>query len=290
MNIIMSNNAVNVQNLEKKYKHFTLGPLSLEIPRGVVMGLVGANGAGKSTLIKLLLGAAAPTAGQITVLDGKPGDQAGHQRIGVVFDDLTVPNTLSSSQLGKIMAGMYAAWDEDAYQKLLVQLELTNPRQSIKDYSRGMRMKLSIALAMSHKAELLLLDEPTGGLDPLVRSQILDLLRAFMQDESHSILISSHITSDLERIADYIAYIDRGRLLLVEEKDQLMEQYGLVKLRKEQLEKVDSKLLLGLREESYGYSALTADCGKLKRICPDGVIDRVGLDDIMEYIVREARK
>ena len=288
--MIQTENAMTLQNIEKHYKDFALGPLSLELPQGVVMGLVGANGAGKSTLIKLLLGIVRPTAGQVQVLGGSPEDIAVRQQIGVVFDELPVDPIHTAARLGRVFGGIYTQWDEPLYQQLLRKLELYSPTQPIKDYSRGMRMKLSIALAMSHHARLLLLDEPTGGLDPIVRGEILDLLREFMQDETHSILISSHITSDLEKIADLVAYLDRGRLLLLEEKDTLLEQYGLCKLRREELENLDPSLLLGLREEAFGYSALTADPAAVRRSCPGVTIDRAGLDTIMEYLVKEARK
>lgn len=286
----MEENAIVLQNIEKSYKDFTLGPLSLTLPQGMVLGLVGANGAGKSTLIKTMLGITHPTAGHVEVLGGLPTNPAIRQQIGVVFDDLPVDPVYTATQLGKIYGGIYSQWDEELYGKLLRQLELYSPQQQIKDYSRGMRMKLSIALAMSHHARLLLLDEPTGGLDPIVRSEILDLLRDFMQEEDHSILVSSHITSDLERIADLVAYVDRGLLLLVEEKDTLLEQYGHCKLRREELAIAEGLPLIGLHEEAFGYSALTTDPVSVRRACPQAVIDRAGLDTIMEYIVREARK
>lgn len=282
-------NILEVKQIKKCYKDFTLGEFSLELPRGVVMGLVGANGAGKTTLIKLLLGITAPTSGEIKLLGGKPSDSALHEKIGVVFDELAVPDILNVRQIGNIMAGMYKSWDADCYSKLITRMELPIDKP-VKEFSRGMKMKAAIIAAMSHNSELLLLDEPTGGLDPIVRQDILDLFREFMQDERHSILISSHITSDLERITDYIAYIDKGRLLLMEEKDILLEQYGIVKGKKEQLDAVDKGSLIGLNEETFGFEALVKDCAAFAEAHPQLVYDKANLEDIMTFIVREARK
>lgn len=282
-------NILEVRQLKKCYKDFTLGELSLELPRGVVMGLVGANGAGKTTLLKLLLGITVPTSGEINILGGSPAHSALHEKIGVVFDELAVPDTLNVKQIGNVMAGMYKSWDAEYYSALAARMELPLT-QPVKEFSRGMKMKVAIVTAMSHHAQLLLLDEPTGGLDPMVRQEILDLFREFMQDESHSILISSHITSDLERITDYIAYIDKGALLLVEEKDRLLEEYAIVKGKKEQLDGIDRCCLIGLREETFGFEALVKDCGAIASRYPQLIYDKAHLDDIMTFIVREARR
>lgn len=282
-------NILELKKIKKCYKDFTLGELSLKLPRGVVMGLVGANGAGKTTLIKLLLGITTPTSGEIKILGGSPADSALHEKIGVVFDELPIPDSLTVVQIGNIMAGIYKSWDAQYYSALATRMELPM-KQPVKEFSRGMKMKVGIITAMSHHAELLLLDEPTGGLDPMIRQEILDLFREFMQDESHSILISSHITSDLERITDYIAYIDKGSLLLVEEKDILLEQYAVVKGKKEQLDSIDRCYLIGLREETFGFEALAKDCGELAARYPQLIYDKAHLDDIMTFVVREARR
>lgn len=280
---------LEIKQLKKSYKEFTLGELTLELPRGVVMGLVGANGAGKTTLLKLLLGITAPTSGEIKILGGSPTDSTLHEQIGVVFDELPVPDILTVQQIGNVMGGMYKSWDAPYYTELATRMELPMNRP-VKEFSRGMKMKVGILVAMSHHAQLLLLDEPTGGLDPIVRQEILDLFREFMQDERNSILISSHITSDLERITDYIAYLDRGTLLLVEEKDRLLEEYAIVKGKKEQLDRVDRRCLIGLKEEAFGFEALVKDAAAFEATHPELVCDKAHLDDIMTFIVGEARR
>ncbi|MEG2087186.1 MAG: ABC transporter ATP-binding protein [Angelakisella sp.] len=285
----MDENILEVTGLCKDYGEFKLSNLTLALPRGMVLGLVGANGAGKTTLIKLLLGVIKPTSGTISILGGSPQQSELRDKIGVVFDELSMQEALTPVQCGKIMGGIYKEWDSARYTQLLTQLELPQ-KQAIKAFSRGMRMKLSLALAMSHHAELLLLDEPTGGLDPIVRTEILDLFREFMQDERHSILLSSHITSDLERIADYIAYLDRGRLLLVEDKDLLLAEYGIVKGKKSELDGLDATALLGLHTEALGFEGLTRHREEMQRRYPELVVDHAALDEIMTFIVREARK
>ncbi|MEG0854767.1 MAG: ABC transporter ATP-binding protein [Angelakisella sp.] len=282
-------NILEIRNLKKEYNGFTLGEISLSLPRGTVMGLVGANGAGKTTLMKLILGMISPDSGSIEILGDSPADSSLHEKIGVVFDELFVSDVLTVEQLGRIMQGMYRNWDMAQYHSLAKQMELPLDKP-VKEFSRGMKMKAAIAIAMSHKAELLLLDEPTGGLDPIVRQEILDLFRDFMQDENHSILISSHITSDLERITDYIAYIDKGSLLLTEEKDILMEQYSIIRGKKEMLSEMDTRSFIGLQEEAFGFEALVKDSQTIMAKYSGLVADKVHLDDIMTFIVREARR
>lgn len=285
----MAENILEIHGLKKNYKSFTLGELSLELPRGVVLGLVGANGAGKTTLMKLILGLTRPDGGTIRLLGGTPANDRLRETIGVVYDELPVHGMLTSVKVGRVMAGIYRGWDAEGYRNLCQKLELPDGKE-IKDFSRGMKMKLSIAIALSHRAELLLLDEPTGGLDPIVRNEILDLFRDFMQDERHSILISSHITSDLSRMADYIAFLDRGQLLLTEDKDTLIEQYGLVRGKKNQWDEMKAGGFLGLREESYGYEALCRNREQTEADHPELVVGRADLDEIMGFVVGEARK
>lgn len=282
-------NILELTGISKDYGTFCLGPVDLQLPRGVVMGLVGANGAGKTTLMKLILGLIKPTGGTVRILGGTPEDNILRERIGVVFDELSLPGSLTSLQAGNIMAGIYKNWDATGYTALVKKLELPE-KKSITEFSRGMKMKLGIAVALSHKAELLLLDEPTGGLDPIVRGEILDLFREFMQNENNSILISSHITSDLVKLADYITYIDKGKLLLTEDKDVFIEQYGVVKGHREELSGLDTSEWLGLREEPFGFAALVKDRDKVAAAHPQLVVDRADLDDIMLYLVGEARK
>lgn len=287
--MVMDNMSFSVKGLCKSYKDFAIKDLTLELPRGVVMGLVGANGAGKTTLIRLLLGLVHPDSGKISLMGGAAGDSRLKEKIGVVFDELPLQGILTPLQAGKVMSGIYSNWDAECYAQLLRRMDIPENKDN-KSFSRGMRMKLALALALSHNSELLLLDEPTGGLDPIMRTEILALFREFMQDESHSILISSHITSDLENLADYVAYIDRGRLLMVEDKDKLLEQYAVVKGRNEQLKLLGGEKLMGLQSGTNGFEALIKDRSAFAAKHPELLVDRAGLDTIMNFIVREARK
>lgn len=211
-------NAV-LRSVEKRYPGFTLGPVDLTVPAGSIVGLVGENGAGKTTLLKLLTGINPADAGEITLLGGAPGDLASRADLGVVFEDAYFYESMTAKQIGKSLAGIFGGrWDGEAYRGLLARFGL-DAAKTVKTYSRGMRMKLSLATALAHHPHLLVLDEATAGLDPVVRGEMLDLFLDFIQDESRSILISSHITSDLEQVADSIAYLHRGRLLFQEDKD-----------------------------------------------------------------------
>ena len=249
-------NAIEIRGLEKHYPGFDL-QLDLSLPRGCILGLVGENGAGKTTTIKALLGAIRPDAGSLSVL-GQPVKEENavlRERLGVVLDDPGYPECVTARQLGGIMAGVFRSWDKDSFTALLKQLAIPEDK-AFKDLSRGMKMKLSIAVALSHGAELLILDEPTSGLDPVVRDEVVELFSQFTRDETHAILISSHIVSDLEKLCDYIAFLHQGRLLLCEEKDRLLEEYGLVHLSRADFAALDSAAVIGSRRSPYGVSAV----------------------------------
>ncbi len=249
-------NAIEIRGLEKHYPGFDL-QLDLSLPRGCILGLVGENGAGKTTTIKALLGAIRPDAGSLSVL-GQPVKEENavlRERLGVVLDDPGYPECVTARQLGGIMAGVFRNWDKDSFTALLKQLAIPEDK-AFKDLSRGMKMKLSIAVALSHGAELLILDEPTSGLDPVVRDEVVELFSEFTRDEKHAILISSHIVSDLEKLCDYIAFLHQGRLLLCEEKDRLLEEYGLVHLSRADFAALDSAAVIGSRRSPYGVSAV----------------------------------
>ena len=249
-------NAIEIRGLEKHYPGFDL-QLDLSLPQGCILGLVGENGAGKTTTIKALLGAIRPDAGSLSVL-GQPVKEENavlRERLGVVLDDPGYPECVTARQLGGIMAGVFRSWDKDSFTALLKQLAIPEDK-AFKDLSRGMKMKLSIAVALSHGAELLILDEPTSGLDPVVRDEVVELFSQFTRDETHAILISSHIVSDLEKLCDYIAFLHQGRLLLCEEKDRLLEEYGLVHLSRADFAALDSAAVIGSRRSPYGVSAV----------------------------------
>ena len=278
----MSNYAIEIKNLVKKFDSFTLGPIDLSIPKGTIVGYIGQNGAGKSTTIKLLLGLLKKDSGEIKILGyDNPNSIELKDKIGVVFDELLVPEELTLVDLEKFCSRIYSKWDREFFYQLKRKFNLSE-KQAIKSYSRGMRMKLSMAVALSHNAEILILDEATSGLDPIVREEILDLLLDFMQEENHTILISSHILSDLEKVADYIAFINDGKVLFVETKDELKENYGICTLSNEEVENLDEKAIIGRRIHSFGQELLVK-----RNLIPDGItLQKPSIEDIMIYFVK----
>ncbi|MCM0626243.1 ABC transporter ATP-binding protein [Lysinibacillus sp. OL1_EC] len=276
-------NAIEIHDLHKGFEGFFLKDISFSVPQGTVMGFVGENGAGKSTTIKCMLNLLKKEYGEI-LLFGK--DHVEHELsikndIGVVFDDLHVPETLNATQLDKIMRKVFQTWDSDYYFERLAQFKVPK-RKKIKELSRGMRMKLSIALALAHHPKLLILDEPTSGLDPIIRDEILDLFLAFMQDETHSILFSSHITSDLEKIADYITLIHNGEILLSESKDALLYEYGIFKGNNEEVNDLPEHAILRTRPGAFGIEALV-----LKNEVNEAFrLERPSIEDIMLFFVK----
>lgn len=285
-----NNYILYVENLSKHYPGFSLD-VTFALPKGSIMGLVGANGAGKSTTLRLLLGLAQPDGGRRVVLGQEDLNRspAVREEVGVVFDECSFPEILTPAQLGKVLARLHPRWDDGEYRRLLERLEL--PRgKAVKEFSRGMKMKLSIAAALSHRPRLLLLDEPTSGLDPIVRGQVLDLFQDFIQDEERGILLSSHITSDLERIADYITFMSRGRVLLTEEKDTLVEVYGVIRGPAARMGEVTPGDALGLTATGHGFEGLVRDREAMARKYPDFILDRADLDEIILFLTREEAK
>ena len=278
-------NAIDIRGITKQYRDFTLGPLDLALPMGCVLGLVGENGAGKSTTIRLIMNAVSRDGGEVTVmgLDNlAPEFREMKEDIGVVLDETCVPEFITARQLGKILAGAYRNWDEAAYNSWLNRFQLP-PNKKYKEYSRGMTMKLGIAAALSHGAKLLLLDEATSGLDPMVREELLEVFADFAAQDDHAVLISSHIVSDLEKICDYIAFIHRGKLMLCEEKDMLLERYGLLKCSPQELAAIDPAIIHGKRIGEYGAEALV-DRDRAPR---DLLVERPTLEDIILYLAKE---
>lgn len=283
-------NVIEIQGLCKKYDGFLLDHLNLTIEQGTITGLVGANGAGKSTTIKLLLNLIRRDAGSIHIFgqDLLTDDRSIKQQIGVVFDEPCFHTILSPKQISRYMRSLYADWDDALFTEYLRQFSLPD-NKVVKEYSRGMKMKLSIAAAMAHHPHLLILDEPTSGLDPLVRDEILDLFLDFLQDEKNSILMSSHITSDLEKVADTIALIDKGRLIFHEEKDTLREQFTLIKGTEEQLNKMPKDELIGVRKNHFGFEALTKSRDLIRRF-PGCSGERPSIEEIMLFYTRGVRQ
>ena len=281
-------NAIEIRGLTKHYKGFSLENLNLDLPAGCVLGLVGENGAGKSTTIRLIMDALERDGGTVSVLgmdNRSPEFLRRKEDVGVVLDETFVPEILTARQLGRIMAGTFRSWDQAVYEKWLTRLELPEGKK-FKEYSRGMTMKLGIAAALSHNAKLLLLDEATGGLDPMVREELLEVFADFAAEEGHAVLLSSHIVSDLERICDYIAFLHKGKLALCEEKDVLLDKYGILKCSREQLANIPEEAVHGKRVGTYGVEALVE-----REFMPrDAVVDRANLEDIILYMVKGERK
>lgn len=278
-------NALSLKHVYKRYGDFQIRDLCLELPQGCVMGLVGENGAGKSTTIRMILDMTKPDSGEIAVLGQEHGKQF-HQvkeEIGVVLDEPGFPDCLSAEQIGHIMAGVFQHWDKEIFKKYNKAFALPS-HKTIKEYSRGMKMKLAIAVALSHRAKLLLLDEATSGLDPVVRDEILDIFFEFTRQADCSILMSSHIVSDLEKLCDYIAFLHKGELLVCEEKDALLERYGLIRCSREQLAALDARTIRGKKETPYGIEALVE-----RKMVPAGIkVSSVGIEELFIYLTKEA--
>ena len=251
-------NAIELHGVTKQYDGFLLDNVSFALPRGAILGLVGENGAGKSTTIKLIMDAIRRDAGEIRVL-GEDNQssvfRAVKEDIGVVLDEAYFPEVLNATQVGAVMKQTYQRWDDAVYINHLKLLDIPL-KKAFRDFSRGMKMKLAIAVALSHNPKLLILDEATSGLDPMVRDEILTLFNDFTRDEEHSILLSSHIVSDLEKVCDYIAFLHKGKLVLCEEKDRLLEQYAIVKMPQSTLDQLPADTVVSSKSGPYGVEAL----------------------------------
>ena len=261
------------------------------MPSGTICGLVGENGAGKSTTIRLLMGALRPDSGTCTVLgadSAAPEFLSLKEDIGVVLDEASFHDPLKAPQVGRILSGAYRNWDQRCFDGYLDKFGLPRDKK-IKDFSKGMRMKLSIATALSHPPRLLLLDEPTSGLDPVVRNELLDEFLDFIQDEGRAILLSSHITSDLEKAADYVTYLHRGRVAVQGAKDELLASYGKLSCARADLERVDGRFLVGSRTGEFGCQALVKDRPAFQRAYPDLALDAPSLEDLMIFTTRGDR-
>lgn len=281
------NNAIELNKVEKRLKNFHLGPLDFSVPKGSIVGYIGENGAGKSTTIKLLLGILKPDSGQIKVLENRTDLINEYQKkdIGYVFDDLFLPGTMTIKNVRTFHKLLYGdAWQDNTFDKFIELFHLPYKKR-IKDFSRGMKMQLGLAVALSHGAKLLLLDEATSGLDPIVRDDILDILLEYIQNEENTVLISSHILSDLEKIADYIAFIHKGELLFMENKDSLLEEYGIASLNEDQLSSLNPQAIVGYRKHRFGIETLVK-----RNLVPASMsLDNVTIEEIMVFMIKEAK-
>ena len=281
-------NAIELSHINKSFGDFAIRDLNLTVPSGTICGLVGENGAGKSTTVRLLMGALRPDSGTASVLGtdvSSPEFREVKEDVGVVLDEAYFPESLNAVQVGKIMAATYRRWDQTLYDGFLKRFDLPANKQ-FKDFSRGMRMKLAIAVALSHQPKLLVLDEATAGLDPIVRDEVLDIFNEFTREEDHSILISSHILSDLEKLCDYIAFIHKGDLLFCEEKDRLLEQYGIFEDSKENLDCLQPEAIVAREENRYGgVRALVK-----RDLAPAGFgLEKPTVEDVVLFLVKGAK-
>lgn len=275
--------ALEIRGLTKHYSGFSLENVTLSLPQGCVMGLIGENGAGKSTTIKLILDLVQKDTGEIRVLgkDLAAEGSAFREQLGVVMDECNFPGMMKLGEAGRMMRMCYRTWDQGRFEQYVKKFALPMDRY-VKDFSRGMKMKLSIAVALSHASRLLILDEATSGLDPVVRDEILDIFLEFMQDETHSIFISSHILSDLEKICDYVTFLHEGRVVFSEEKETLLEKYAVVKCSAAELASLDPRAVVAKRENSFGVEALV-----LRSRAPESFVqDPASIEDIMVYYTR----
>ncbi len=280
-------NVLEVKELCKKYEGFELKNVSFSIPKGMIVGLIGENGAGKTTTIKALLNVINKDKGSIKIfnLELQQNEKRIKQDIGVVLDDSFLSEYLTPKSINKIMKNFYPTWDEATYFKYLENFNLPENKMS-KEFSSGMKMKLKIATALSHKPKLLILDEPTAGLDPVARNDILDIFQEFIEDGEHSILLSSHITSDLEHIADYITFINNGEIIFTKSKDELTENFGIVKCGEDEFNRFYKNDYIKYRKSKYGYDVLIENKVEFKRKYDISIIDKPTIEDIMLIYIK----
>ena len=275
-------NAIELHGLEKHYRGFTFGPIDLTLPSGCIMGLVGVNGAGKTTLFRLLLGMAKKEGGTVRLL-GKDaeGNEGLKEELGVVLESAGFPACLTPAEIGSFLKGCYSRWDGKKYEELLARFRVGEVKYSA--LSRGMKMKLLLAAALSHEPKLLLLDEATSGLDPVARQDILDMLMEFTREEAHSVLFSSHIADDLEKVCDYVTFLHGGKVLLSEEKDALLECYGVLNCSGEEFSEIPREAVVSFRRSPYGVTAVVR-----QEALPIGLqVQRVGLEELFRALVQE---
>lgn len=281
-------NAIEISGVTKKYSGFTLDNISFNVPKGSIMGFIGQNGAGKTTTIRSLLNIISIDEGEIKLLglDHLRDEQEIKERISVVFDELPFHDVLNAKDMARIFEGLYPQWDNAVYSRYLERFGLPM-KKKLGEFSKGMKMKLQIACALSHNAELLVMDEATTGLDPVVRDEILHIFMEYLRDGERSILMSSHITSDLEKIADSVTFIDKGRLLISGYKDDILESHGILKCDKAELGSIEPEDIVSVRMNAYGAEVMLRDRQSASYKYSGAIIDPASLDDIMLYYVHK---
>lgn len=282
--------AIKVENLTKHYDNFVLDKISFTVPGGVIVGFIGENGAGKTTAIKAMLGLILKDGGSTELLGhtAEEKDLSWKEELGVVFDESYFPENITPLDVEKIMKKIYRTWDSEKYRRYLTQFSVPE-KTRFKDLSRGMKAKLSIAVALSHDTKLLILDEATSGLDPAIRSEILDIFLEFIQDEEHTVFLSSHIVSDIEKVSDYILLIHQGKILLYENKDELIHRYGMLRCNAHQFEQIDAKHRMGYRKNAFGYEVLVDNREEMGQT-GGYVVDRVTLEELLLFMIKGERQ
>lgn len=284
-------NAIEIKGLTKKYDGFTLNDVSFNVPKGTVMGFIGQNGAGKTTTIKALLNIIKADSGSIKMLglDHIKNEYEIKEQVAAVFDEIPFHDVFNAKQISVMMSGLYANWNPALYEEYLDKFGLPQ-KKKIKQFSKGMKMKLQIAAALSHGAKLLIMDEATTGLDPVVRNEILDIFREYLQNEENSILMSSHITSDLEKISDGVTFIDKGKILLTGEKDVILEQHGVIKCGKSDFKEIAPEDYISARINDFGADVMVADRAAAAKKYSGAVIEKTTLEEIMLFYVNRVKK
>ena len=283
-------NILEIKNLCKKYDNFELKNVSFTLPKGMIMGFIGENGAGKTTTIKAILDIIQNYKGNIKIfgLDNRKDEAKIKEDIGIVLDDMFFPEILTANDINSILKDTYKNWDSKLYYKYLKDFGLPN-NKPIKTLSKGMRKKLEIATALSHHPKLLILDEPTSGLDPIARNEVIDIFQDFIQNEECSILLSSHITTDLEHIADYITFINKGEILLSKTCNELLEKYGIVKCTEAEFKKIDKKDYIRYKQTKYEYDVLVENKKEFSKKYNVNTIDKITLEDLMLLMIKGVR-